>query len=1180
MREPGRTLGESPPSTSYGPIHMNSKTALLVALLVVATGAIWALNFKGSGAAEDTSQAKRSALDPGRASDQSLPAELAAPSETNVSERESVPENTEPDSGTTLAAEPLETWAEEETVWLEAKVTLPASTPPDESVHVVALSESKSVKSLYGNDGPFVALHEGREPRRVDGVLASSRVNSDGTVRLALPPETAEAWLVAGGTYVYSSEPRRVVVSESAKGTTLRPALGAVLVGQVEGPPGGPALADLEVSIDWSINAALQLGSADATPLDRSTHVGSDGRFQFCAVPVGRPLTVTTEESPFARHFGEDLEPSPGERVDVSINLQIGGTVRGRIVDEAGATVAGADVEALGREFFGNPSADLRETKSDDEGRYVLEGLTPGRVWLKVEHDDYREKLGSPFDLADGEILEAPDVILDAGLAIAGIIKFPDGRPAVGAKVEIDPDLAENLTGSPMDPRAFAGADGDDLTDEAGAFRITGVGEGPWTVTVELEVADESRPKASGRWTAFEALLRAPMDDMAITLEAPVILAGSVVDTSAQPVVEFAVEGTRSGSQWYMPPSETKSESFESEDGQFVLSGLRSGDWTFTVTADGMARSKKLNLTLPTEKSASFVLSRPVVLAGRVTDPNGEPIGGAEIGKELEGAEVISAMQGRGDWPTTTTDDEGNFELEGVQPGAGSIVAKKDGWAQSEGFAYELAEGESARDIVLALRKGGTITGEVFDADGEPAAGCMVIVQIPTLEERRFTNADPSGRFEESGLMPGSYQVQAFPGITSFESGDGGGLDQVALMKALKMASVKLEDGQTEHVVLGSPPAEPVRLRGTVTLAGEPIADSIVSFVQSAGGGLEGLKITNTKEDGSFDLTLDAPGEYLVTVQSQGVPGMQNSVEFRRTIPGAEEHELKIEMPLGRITGHVVGPDGTPAPSARVTLSMQSGQVFGTIMGGQYDETRTDAEGQYEIAYVRPGTYAIAAGGSYLGGMLGKEPGLGRTVKTIEVAKDGSETVDFQLEAPGHLHGIVRDAAGKPVADASIFVRDEKGRLVELFSFQATNSSGKFEIDDLGPGEYTVTARTNVLASATDTTVQVRSGKTTEATVAVDTGTILLVSLSDSSGAAIRSRVSVVDSRGFEVTGMLSLTELMDRISGGTDGTEQRVGPLPPGRYRVHAYAEDGRSVSKTARVTGQERKKIKLRLR
>ena len=1180
MREPRRTLEDSPPATSYGPIHMNSRTALLVAFLVVAIGAIWALNFKGSGAAEDTSQAERSAVGRGNASDPSLPAELEAPSETDAPGRESVPEGAEPESNTTLASEPLETWADEATVWLEATVTLPESTPHDESVHVVALSESKSAKVLYGKDGPFVAQREGREPRRVDGVLASSQVAPDGTVRLALPPGTAEAWLVAGGTYVYSSEPRRVVLSESPNGTTLRPALGALLVGQVIGPTSGAALADLEVSVDWSINAALQLGSADATPLDRSARVGNDGRFRFCAVPVGRPMTVGTEESPFARYFGEDLEPSPGERIDIAIHLQIGGTVRGRVVDEAGTAVAGADVEALGREFFGNPSADLRETKSDDEGRYVLEGLTPGRVWLKVEHDDYREKLGSPFDLADGEVLEAPDIVLDAGLAIAGIIKFPSDRPAVGAQVEIDPDLAENLSGSPMDPRAFAGADGDDVADEAGAFRITGVGEGPWTVTVELEVADEGQPEVSGRWTAFEALVRAPADDMAITLEAPVTLTGSVVDTSGQPVVEFTVKGSRSGSQWYMPPSETKNESFENEDGEFVLSELRSGDWTFTVTADGMARSEKLTLTLPTEETASFVLSRPIVLAGRVTDPDGEPIGGAEIGKELEGAEVIVAMQGRGDWPTTTTDDEGNFELEGVQPGAGSIVAKKDGWAQSEGFAYELAEGESARDIVLALRRGGTITGEVFDADGEPADGCMVIVQIPTLEERRFTNADASGRFEESGLMPGSYQVQAFPGITSFESEDGGGLDQMALMKALKMASVTLEDGKTEHVVLGSPPAEPVRLRGTVTLAGEPIADSIVSFVQSAGGGLEGLKITNTKEDGSFNLTLDAPGEYLVTVQSQGVPGMQNSVEFRRTIPGAEEHELTIEMPLGRITGHVVGPDGASAANTRVTLSMQSGQVFGTIMGGQYDETRTDAEGKYEIAYVRPGTYAIAAGGSYLGGMLGEEHGLGRMVKSIEVAKDGWETVDFQLEAPGHLHGIVRDAAGKPVADASIFVRDENGRLVELFSFQATNSSGKFEIDDLGPGEYTVTARTNVLASTTDTTVQVRSGETTEATVAVDTGTILLVSLSDSSGAPIRSRVSVIDSRGFEVTGMLSLTELMERISGGMDGTEQRVGPLPPGKYRVHAYAEDGRSVSKTARVSGQEKKKLKLRLR
>ena len=259
---------------------------------------------------------------------------------------------------------------------------------------------------------------------------------------------------------------------------------------------------------------------------------------------------------------------------------------------------------------------------------------------------------------------------------------------------------------------------------------------------------------------------------------------------------------------------------------------------------------------------------------------------------------------------------------------------------------------------------------------------------------------------------------------------------------------------------------------------------------------------------------------------------------------------------------------------------MQSGQVFGTVMGGQYNETRTDEDGGYEILYVRPGDYAVAAGGTYLGGLLGRGSSLGREVKSVSIEEDGSATVDFQLEAPGELHGIVRDAAGKPVAEASIFLRDEKGRLLELFSFQATNSSGVFEYDGLAPREYTITARAEGMTSSSDAAIRIRSGEVAEAEVTVDVGTTLLVSMADKAGDDIRSRVSVLDEEGHEMNGMLSLNELMERISEGVDGKEQRVGPLAPGVYTVSAVTQDGRAASRRVRLDGSPEKKLRLRLK
>ncbi len=1161
---------------------MKSKLLLVAAIAALGLFSVW-YALKGTGGEIDTTDPDTANVEtdsgvpsgPDEAPDMDL-AELDAPAAEDGPTRNSV----EADEEVAESEAPLAVWDESETLWVDATMIAPEGTPIDEQAYVLALSGPMTAAKGFGDDGPFAAIRSGRDARRVKGVIAAATVAPDGRARLALPPETTEAWIVVGGSYVYSNTPKHLAQVDVANEVTLRPALGAHITGKVLAPDGRTETEGVKLNIDWSLNARLQLGTADAGPLDRTTESGADGQFHFYAVPASRPVAVKTRSDLYARSFSEDIQPVAGERHNLTITLATGGTVKGRVVNDKGDAVAGSSVIALGQEFFGNPSEDLRKGDCGDDGTFELTGVTAGRVWIRVKHDDYQETMGSSLELSDGQVLKVPDIVLDRGLSLTGSVTFPDGRPASGAKIEVEPDLGENAAGSPMDPRAFAGAENDATTDESGAFEIFGLGKGPWAVTVELDAKDQEKPEENGRWSAFQALVHAPSEKLVLTLEPPVNFIGSVVDGSGEPVTAFTVKGERTGSQWYMPPSETKTEGFEPEDGKFIFTNLRSGDWTFTVEAEGMARSEKLTVTLPTTEESPFVLYAPIRLTGKILDPGGLPVSGAEIAKELEGQEVFQAMQGRGDWVTAKSDGEGLFALEGLAPGAGSIVAKKDGWAPSEGFAYELAEGESEGDIVLVMRHGGTISGEIFGPDGEPAAGCMIIIQMPTMEERRFANADSDGRFEENGLTPGSWQVQAFPGIQSLQPEDGETLDQATLIKALKMTSVDLKDEATEHVVLGSPPAAPVRVFGQVALAGDSVPELIISFMKGAGGGLEGLKIGSTDKEGRYELILDEPGDYLMTVQSAGAAGMQNSVEFRRNIPEGDEYELNVEMPMGRITGRVLGPGGTPQADARVTLSMQSGQVFGTVMGGQYNETRTDSEGQYEIIFVRPGDYAVAAGGSYLGGLLGGNGSLGRKVQSVTVGEGKWETVNFQLEAPGELHGIVRGTDGKPVAEASIFLRDENGHLLELFSFQATNASGAFEYDGLAPGEYTITARAEGMSSSSGTTVRIRSGEVTETTVAVASGTILLVSLTDKTGADIRSRVSVLDEQGNEVNGMLSLQELMGRISSGFDGKEQRVGPLPPGLYQVRAFAEDGRSATRRARLTGKAEKKLKLRLK
>jgi len=370
-------------------------------------------------------------------------------------------------------------------------------------------------------------------------------------------------------------------------------------------------------------------------------------------------------------------------------------------------------------------------------------------------------------------------------------------------------------------------------------------------------------------------------------------------------------------------------------------------------------------------------------------------------------------------------------------------------------------------------------------------------------------------------------------------------------------------------------------VHGRITLAGEPVPGALISFVPADGGGLDKLKIKTLDAEGRYELQLDAPGDYLLTVQDTGAPGRQNSIEFRRTIPEGAETRLDLELPLGRISGRVEDTHGDPVSGARMTVTMQGGLVFGTVFGGHYTEAATDDAGAYEIPWLRAGSYTVAAGGAFLGGAFGDGAALGREVKSVELHENESKRgLDFRLEQPGSVRGTVRDAAGSLVAEASIFLRDDEGRLVELFSLASTNASGTFEYPGLAPGNYTVTARTKTLASAAGVPVSVRSTESSEVTVVLEPGTLLLVSLEDSSGTDVPSRVSVLDAKGREMNGMMGLAELMQRYSGGLGEAVQRVGPLSPGTYEVRAIAEDGRTAQRPVSLTGQPERKLKLRLK
>ena len=252
------------------------------------------------------------------------------------------------------------------------------------------------------------------------------------------------------------------------------------------------------------------------------------------------------------------------------------------------------------------------------------------------------------------------------------------------------------------------------------------------------------------------------------------------------------------------------------------------------------------------------------------------------------------------------------------------------------------------------------------------------------------------------------------------------------------------------------------------------------------------------------------------------------------------------------------------------------------MMGGHYAEATTDEAGRYTFEYLRPGTYAVAAGGALFGGAFGAQSQAGRLVRTgLEVAEGRAlEGVDFTLEDPGDIRGRARDSRGEPVRDAAIFVRDSNGALLDRFSMIATDADGSFHYTGVAPGEYVVSARGGTLASSESAAVRVVAGESASVELVLQPGTRLVVEVEDGEGKPVEASISVLVEHGRAVHGMLGFTEMMTSFGEtGFDVARRRIGPLPPGTYTVTATCAAGKA-SKPVTLDGQPERKLKLRVR
>ncbi|MCU0724416.1 MAG: carboxypeptidase regulatory-like domain-containing protein [Planctomycetes bacterium] len=406
-----------------------------------------------------------------------------------------------------------------------------------------------------------------------------------------------------------------------------------------------------------------------------------------------------------------------------------------------------------------------------------------------------------------------------------------------------------------------------------------------------------------------------------------------------------------------------------------------------------------------------------VVVSGVVLGPDGEPVEGAWV--SLLGPDVSPRR--------VTTAAGGRFEFRATGRLL-TVRAEKDGFAPSEG---ERVGAKGGTGIVLTLGLSGRVRGRVVEPGGAAVAGAAVSA-----------------------------------GEASVLTGEDGGFDLTGFARAERVPVEAMAAGY------GSARAEAVLDEsGAATLAEPLVLTPKPGFggrvLDPEGKPLEGVTVVAMR--GFMDrerMTSDAAGRWWI--------GKADGGEWSVRLVHAEYLPEKLEnvraeegrrivlpdvrlRPGGEIVGRVTDPEGNPVGDVKVEAvpAKQSADITELAVLAMGTDTRsrvTGPDGAYRVAGRPDGEHTLWAVAA--GYRLAKREGI--VVRVPE-----KTTVDIVLDRGNSIAGVVLDAAGAPVAGATVGVRGDSVGMVMRpggdFREQILRGSWSSQAVTGGDGRFTLT---------------------------------------------------------------------------------------------------------------------------
>lgn len=511
-------------------------------------------------------------------------------------------------------------------------------------------------------------------------------------------------------------------------------------------------------------------------------------------------------------------------------------------------------------------------------------------------------------------------------------------------------------------------------TEASGEFTLPGLAPGGYELLLHgqglaPQVFPLDVPPGEGPWDFGPVKIRGA------------VLTGRVTDPAGRALAGAAVwlrrETDQLDGRWGHGPSTRTG-----ADGTFAISGLMpslDGGIGLDVCAAGFIPEEVELRTLPTEEIA-IVLQPGGRITGRVVDPDGTPVAGAQIYTLRDGQSGGCVINDRPcDWDedSTTSDAEGRFVLEPLLAATYTLRVHAPDLLPGDVEDVHAGPAETIEGLQITLQRGELLSGTVTGPGGTPVAGAAV--SVADWWSQGVTGAD--GRYRLTAIPQGSWSIEI--AAEGFEPA------------AVEMEILPGENRLDTRLDAEPPAPKPVlrEIRGQVVdLGGRPVAGARVSA---------GRTRTLTDAAGVFSLRVLDGESYWVSAEKDGLESPLEDVQ----VDGAPVEGLKLRLlPEAALTVRVLGLEPEDLASLRV----------GTAWGDRFSSFASlGRDGTWRLAHLFPGTKTIRA-----------ETAGRWAAAEVTIAEGRREAVlDLRFPPVREVRGWVVDAEGRPLPRAAVLFR-------------------------------------------------------------------------------------------------------------------------------------------------------------